>query len=71
MSKSAHRALLKAINTTGSQVQMAKLLGVTQAAVSHWARNGKLLPPQHTLKVEAATGVSRHELRPDIYPVEP
>jgi DNA-binding transcriptional regulator YdaS (Cro superfamily) len=23
------------------------------------------------LKVEAATGISRHELRPDIYPIEP
>lgn len=28
------------------------------------------LPPEHVLKVEAATGISRHELRPDIYPPE-
>lgn len=28
----------------------------------------KPLPPIHVLAVEAATGISRHDLRPDIYP---
>jgi hypothetical protein len=30
----------------------------------------KSLPAEHVLAVEAATGISRHELRPDIYPVQ-
>lgn len=28
------------------------------------------VPAEFVLKVEALTGVSRHELRPDIYPIE-
>ncbi len=28
------------------------------------------MPAEFVLKAEAATGVSRHDLRPDIYPVE-
>jgi DNA-binding transcriptional regulator YdaS (Cro superfamily) len=31
---------------------------------------GRRLPAEHVLAVEAATGVSRHDLRPDIYPRE-
>lgn len=33
-------------------------------------RTGRALPPQHVIKVEEATGISRHVLRPDIYPAE-
>lgn len=32
-------------------------------------QSGKRLPAEHVLAVEAATGVSRHLLRPDIYPL--
>lgn len=32
---------------------------------------GRPLAPEHVLTVEAATGVSRHDLRPDIYPRDP
>ncbi len=49
---------------------MGRLLGLSQAAVSKWVRLGHALPAEHVLKVEEATGLSRHALRPDIYPVE-
>jgi len=49
---------------------MARLCGVAQPSVFKWLTRGKVLPAEFVLKVEAATGVSRHDLRPDIYPIE-
>lgn len=49
---------------------MAAAFGVSQPTVWRWLNQSKQLPPQHVLRVEAITGVSRHVLRPDIYPVE-
>ena len=65
------KALRDAIDEVGSQSAMARLLGITQASVWGWLNRGTPLPPQHVLKVEAATGVSKHDLRPDIYPRDP
>ncbi|MDP8995107.1 MAG: helix-turn-helix domain-containing protein [Pseudomonadota bacterium] len=48
---------------------MGRLLGVTQAAVWRWLDKGLHLPAEHVLKVESATGISRHQLRPDLYPL--
>jgi len=61
-------ALKHAIEHVGSQAAFARVCGVTQAAVWKWISGGKPLPPQHVIAVETATGVSRHQLRPDIYP---
>lgn len=33
-------------------------------------RKGSKLHPKYVLTVEAATGVSRHDLAPEIYPIE-
>jgi DNA-binding transcriptional regulator YdaS (Cro superfamily) len=41
----------------------AKLGGITPQAVSQWKR----VPAERVLAVEKETGVSRHDLRPDIY----
>ena len=46
---------------------MARKLGIAPAAVSRWLRQGRV-PPLRVLAVEAATGVSRTALRPDLYP---
>lgn len=48
---------------------MARICGLAQPSVWKWLQSGKRLPAEHVLKVEAATGVSRHLLRPDIYPL--
>lgn len=56
----------RAISKVGSGVQLAKILGVTPMAVSYWKIRG--IPARHVLAIEAATEVSRHELRPDLYP---
>lgn len=63
-------ALRLAVQIISSQSATGRLLGVTQATVWKWLNKSKLLPAEHVLKVEAATGVSRYDLRPDIYPRE-
>lgn len=62
-------ALKKAVEIAGGQTQLARQIGVSQPAVWNWL-NKSPIPAEHVLPVEKATGVSRHELRPDIYPIE-
>ena len=69
-SQSPNQALRAAVEAIGSQSATARLLNISQAAVWKWLAEAKSLPPEHVLAVEAATGISRHELRPDIYPIE-
>lgn len=61
-------ALQQAIEVFGSQTAAAAACGVSQAAVWKWLQSSKRLPAEHVLDVEAKTGISRHILRPDIYP---
>ena len=46
---------------------VAEKIGVRYQAVQAWLRRGRV-PAERVLAVEAVTGVSRHELRPDLYP---
>lgn len=59
-------ALEKAIKATGTGNELAQRIGVTPQALSQWDR----VPPLRVLDVERASGVSRYELRPDLYPLE-
>lgn len=61
-------ALDLAVTRAGSQAALGRICGVTQPAVFKWLTEAKQLPAEQVLKVEAATGVLRHELRPDVYP---
>lgn len=53
-----------------TQAEFAKRLKVSQGMVSQWIING--VAAERVLKIEAATEgkVSRHDLRPDLYPRE-
>ena len=51
-----------------SQQTLADELGVRQASVSRWVYGR--VPAERVLAVEAATGVPRQKLRPDLYPPE-
>ena len=59
-------ALQAAIERVGSQVALAAACKVTPQAVNQWVGKGKP-PADKVLAIEAATGVSRHDLRPDIF----
>lgn len=63
-------ALTQAVESLGSQSELARVCGVSPTAVWKWMKGTDGLPPKYVLRVEAATGVSRHDLRPDIYPRE-
>lgn len=61
-------ALHRAVEAAKGQSGLARLLGVKQGHVWHWLHKMRRAPPDRVLAIEAATGVSRHDLRPDIYP---
>lgn len=60
--------LERAIQAAGTGKALAGLLGVTPMAVSYWKARG--VPARQAIPIEKATGISRHELRPDLYPTE-
>jgi len=54
----------QAIRAVGGVTELARRIGVSQPSVSNWSR----VPATRVLSVEAATGVARAVLRPDLYP---
>lgn len=65
-----YEALLAVRSCFKTEQEMADRFKVSQPTVWRWLNQSKQLPPQHVLAAEAATGVSRHFLRPDLYPKE-
>ena len=65
-------ALQHAVNLAGGRAALGRAVAekmkleqpVTRHAIFEW---GKAPPPKYCLAIEAVTGVSRHELRPDIF----
>jgi len=62
-------ALAQAVRAAGSQSAFGRLVGKRQSTVREWLITDRL-PAEHVLAIEAATGVPKEQLRPDIYPVE-
>lgn len=62
--------LAEAVRRTGSQSAFARLVGKNQSSVYDLLKDNRPLWPESVLIVEESTGVSRHDLRPDIYPRE-
>jgi DNA-binding transcriptional regulator YdaS (Cro superfamily) len=60
-------ALINAIIACGGSKKLAAALGISHQAISQWTQRGEC-PVRRVLDVERASGVSRYELRPDIYP---
>ena len=58
------RQAIKAIDLYGV-VALARKLGVTKQAVGQWKWKG--IPATRVLDVERLTGVTRFELRPDVF----
>lgn len=55
-----------AIQQSGSASALSLAIGVTKMAVSLWRKNG--VPSSRVIQIYKATGVTPHELRPDLYP---
>ena len=68
--EAAHKAFRRAVALAGSQSAFARAIGELQQNVSNWLRWRWPLPLRLVEKTEELTGVSRHDLRPDIYPRE-
>ncbi|SEE13102.1 Putative antitoxin of toxin-antitoxin system, YdaS/YdaT [Pseudomonas coleopterorum] len=62
-------AAVRAAEAAGSQSALARVLGCTPQNIQRWCATGRI-PAERVLTVERATGISRHELRPDLYPSE-
>jgi TorA maturation chaperone TorD len=59
--------LEEAIRVAGGVGALARKIGISQPSVSNWLR----VPAERVIAVEAATGVNRAMLRPDIYAEHP
>src|SRR5262245_66686410 len=53
----------EAIRAAGGVGALARKIGIAQPSVSNWSR----VPAERVIAVEAATGVPRAVLRPDLY----
>jgi len=64
-------ALKRACEVAGSQERLAKRIGTTQSQVWYWlTRSKRGVPAEFVLPIERETGISRSDLRPDLYPLE-
>jgi len=68
MSTTEIEALRRAAGKYKTQIAFAEAIGTSQQNVSNWLKKGKRVAAEWVLPIERATGVPRHELRPDIYP---
>lgn len=57
--------LRQATEKAGGVSKLARLIGIRHNAFYVWKR----IPAERVLDIERVTGISRHRLRPDIYPI--
>jgi DNA-binding transcriptional regulator YdaS (Cro superfamily) len=70
MSETSQDALRRALDILDGVRNLAKACDVSVQAVYKWLENG--VTAERAIEIETATGgkVTRHELRPDLYPVQ-
>lgn len=61
--KSPIEKAVKACNDNMSE--LARRLGIKVQTIQQWTR----IPAERVHEVERVTGIPRHELRPDLYPI--
>lgn len=67
-----NRIIKRAADAVGGQTQLVRALGLkSQGTISAWRKSGRI-PAEHVLKIEELTqgAVGRHEVRPDLYPMQ-
>ena len=60
------QAMTVACGTVGGEAALARAIGRPEETVSDWATGKNLVDPDLVVDIERITGVSRHELRPDL-----
>ena len=66
---SPFEAFEEAVRRARGQAPLARIIGVTQGAVWQRLKAKKPVAGKWALKIEAATGVPKEALCPDIYPL--
>ena len=67
--RTPEQALLDAITAAGSQTKLAKLLEMNNSShISSMVNRDKRASVKWVAKISEVTGISCHELRPDIFP---
>ncbi|MGV1867192.1 MULTISPECIES: Cro/CI family transcriptional regulator [unclassified Rhizobium] len=57
----------KAVEKVGGVVSLARALGIKHTSLYSWPR----VPAERVLEFERITGISRHEIRPDVFGERP
>lgn len=57
----------KAIDLAGTQAALARAIGAAPAFVNQWVTGRRPVAPKYARAIEETFGVSRHELRPDVF----
>lgn len=58
-------AIERAIEIAGGPSALARAVGVLPSNIAYWKNVS--IPPRRAIQIEEATGVSRSELRPDLW----
>ena len=64
-SKKPNSGVLKAVEVVGGQEQLAQKLGVKQPMIHHYIYRN--CPAERAVQIEEMTGVTREEIRPDLF----
>lgn len=61
--------LSKAIQQAGGQSKLAAMMGISRSSVNRWLHKfDSRVPPERLIQIYQLTGVTPHELRPDLHP---
>lgn len=63
-------AVRRAVDLKGSQSALARDIGFSQGSVWRWL-NGTPIPAEAAIAIEKSTGVSKSQIRPDLFAPEP
>lgn len=62
-----NKVVLEAIQKAGGRPFVAKKFDISPEAVRQWAFPDRGIPAKYVLEVEAMSGVSRHEISPQVF----
>ena len=66
MDETMKRALDRAVVEAGGISALARAVEVSRQTIHNWINSGRVTT-DYAIKVEGATGISKHDLRPDVF----